>query len=460
LCRQEELAAGDSGQVYVSARMSTDPDETSPLWEKIHVEFPAMNGAAYFTRRRCPEDVCELLFDELTIALPVEWEPDVTLPPYNYSWDQAPIALSSHLVRLLNEAQSIADFYARQYQISRSRVEIRLWNNLVVPLRFWYTTVANDVEMILWPDNPEQYGQNGGFRETHDLAHEWAHMIQSEVIYRRMDLPGGGGDHSGCETQESAEKRWTEGTAEGLAELYTVNALGTRFGTISGSGPGDHVGPGQEFESNNWICSFECTPELENSVAFYFYLMSRLWPHEVMNTWRNGLIVRPSSPSPDIVKSAREFHNVWNDRQRTNAFIYNHTPGPISDDAIYALALFCADPVAAFNSDPENASDPGIVTGIDAGESEEIRQLLARPNPFRAGTHLSIALGREGPLRVEVFDTSGRRVRRLRAEGTGRIVSTEWNGLTDAGVQAGSGVYFVRASRGEGVLTRRIVLIR
>jgi hypothetical protein len=180
-----------------------------------------------------------------------------------------------------------------------------------------------------------------------------------------------------------------------------------------------------------------------------------------MNTWRNALIVRPSSPTPDIVKSAREFHNVWNDRQRTNAFIYNHVPGPISDDAIYALALFCSDPVAAFNSDPENASNPGTVTGIDTEGSEESqRLLLARPNPFRGGTRFSISLGREGPLRVEVFDANGRRVRRLRAEGSGKIVSAEWNGLTDAGVEAGSGVYFVRASRRESVLTRRIVLIR
>lgn len=462
VCRLEELTAGDSGQVYVPARWSNDPDDTlSPLWDLIRVEFPAMNSAAYITRKQCPESWCELLFDDMFIANAVEWYPSITLPPYAYSWDQSPTALSPHFIRLLNKAQSIADFYWQQYAISRSRVEIRLWNNLTVPRRWWYTTVFESVEMIHWPDNPERYGPEGSLYETYALAHEWAHMIQSEVIYQRMQLPGGIDQHNGCDEDADAETRWNEGTANALAELYLVNHLGLRHGTTAYGGT--EAGPGKEFISGNWFCPVVggCIPEREFSVSFYFYLMSRLWPREAMSTWRYGQIIRPSSPSPDIVSSVREFHNLWNDRQRPNAFIYSHVPGPVSDDAIYALAVFCNDAVAAYNSDPHNAGDPNIVTGV--GEVETYRgptMLNAYPNPSRGGVHLVLMSEWAGPLEAEMFDVTGRRVRRITLSGKPGRTMIGWDGRDDRGALVGNGVYFARFSNGGRTITARVVLIK
>lgn len=85
--------------------------------------------------------------------------------------------------------------------------------------------------------------------------------------------------------------------------------------------------------------------------------------------------------------------------------------------------------------------------------------LKAAPNPARGEARLSMVLSRGAPVRVEVFDLRGRRVRVLsdRAASAGARELT-WDGRDDFGAATGPGVYFVRVSAGAESRTVRLVL--
>jgi len=75
--------------------------------------------------------------------------------------------------------------------------------------------------------------------------------------------------------------------------------------------------------------------------------------------------------------------------------------------------------------------------------------LHVSPNPMQGRLVVNLSIERATSMRVDVFDVTGRRVRRIAdgaigygATGHTRVV---WDGMTDAGIPAAGGVYFVRA---------------
>ena len=83
------------------------------------------------------------------------------------------------------------------------------------------------------------------------------------------------------------------------------------------------------------------------------------------------------------------------------------------------------------------------------------------PNPFNSQTVISYFLDTPGPARLEVFALSGQRVTVLhqgpQQAGYHRL---RWNGRDDAGHPVASGMYLYRLVTNEGVLTRKLVLLR
>lgn len=90
-----------------------------------------------------------------------------------------------------------------------------------------------------------------------------------------------------------------------------------------------------------------------------------------------------------------------------------------------------------------------------------LRLLAATPNPFNPRTRVSFELAEAGPVRVDVFDSRGRRVATLLDEerGPGRHALT-FEGRDSAGRELGSGVYHLRLSSRDQVRTRSLVLLR
>lgn len=83
------------------------------------------------------------------------------------------------------------------------------------------------------------------------------------------------------------------------------------------------------------------------------------------------------------------------------------------------------------------------------------------PNPFNPSTEIRFEVARAGRGSLRVFNLRGELVRVLRegnfASGPGTVV---WNGLTDAGVNASSGVYFYRLEVAGDIQTKRMVLLK
>lgn len=98
----------------------------------------------------------------------------------------------------------------------------------------------------------------------------------------------------------------------------------------------------------------------------------------------------------------------------------------------------------------------------DAGRLPSRAQLLPNvPNPFNPATDLRFSLARSGPVRIDLFDTAGRRVRRidLGEQPAGENFVT-WRGQDDAGRPVASGVYLVRLTTEDGIDSQRIVLLK
>ena len=83
------------------------------------------------------------------------------------------------------------------------------------------------------------------------------------------------------------------------------------------------------------------------------------------------------------------------------------------------------------------------------------------PNPFNPSTHIRFQLAMDARVTLEVFNLLGQKVRRLASSqypaGAHTVV---WDGLSDAGTPAASGIYFYRLSAGEFVQSRRMLLLR
>ena len=100
------------------------------------------------------------------------------------------------------------------------------------------------------------------------------------------------------------------------------------------------------------------------------------------------------------------------------------------------------------------AAEPPLLTGFS---------LMANfPNPFNAATHIRYSVGTEGPVSLEVFDVTGRRVRRLvnREWSTPGAYELRWNGRNEEGVEVASGVYIYRLLARDQTVSRRMMLVR
>jgi len=89
----------------------------------------------------------------------------------------------------------------------------------------------------------------------------------------------------------------------------------------------------------------------------------------------------------------------------------------------------------------------------------------ARPNPFNPSTTIEFSLAVEGRVDLRVFDCAGRVVRTLvDAELEAGPHTITWDGTTDTGVRAASGVYFVRMEAAGHMdafhATRKLVLLK
>ncbi len=105
---------------------------------------------------------------------------------------------------------------------------------------------------------------------------------------------------------------------------------------------------------------------------------------------------------------------------------------------------------------------PEAVGGSDIALAAPMRIGLNEvfPNPFTGETTIRYAVSRPQPVRIAVYDVTGRRVRVLRnAPVDPGVSSMVWDGRDFAGARVASGVYFVRLRSDEVTEARKVVRI-
>jgi flagellar hook assembly protein FlgD len=87
----------------------------------------------------------------------------------------------------------------------------------------------------------------------------------------------------------------------------------------------------------------------------------------------------------------------------------------------------------------------GPGTGVEGTTTFATRLSHARPNPFNPSTTIAYSLAGRSHVTIHVYDVAGRVVRTLvdgEAEAGEHVIV--WDGTTDSGERAASGVYFVK----------------
>jgi hypothetical protein len=101
--------------------------------------------------------------------------------------------------------------------------------------------------------------------------------------------------------------------------------------------------------------------------------------------------------------------------------------------------------------------EPGTPGGTPAG----FALLPCRPNPFNPSTTVAFTLPSAQPVRLAIYDAAGRRVRMLIEETRpAGLNEVRWDGRTDAGAPASSGVYYCRLEAGPLRRTARMDLVK
>jgi cyclomaltodextrinase len=109
-----------------------------------------------------------------------------------------------------------------------------------------------------------------------------------------------------------------------------------------------------------------------------------------------------------------------------------------------------------------------IISTIVENQSEEYIQLPTVlklhqnfPNPFNPNTIIQFDLPKQEQVKIYIFNILGKEIavitNSVYSAGTHQVV---WNGRTNAGMQASSGVYFVRLEDGSLTDTKKIVLMK
>ncbi len=129
------------------------------------------------------------------------------------------------------------------------------------------------------------------------------------------------------------------------------------------------------------------------------------------------------------------------------------------EDKIYVFGGHGENPGNVFNSVLcYDAKATGITNRITP---EQYLLLESYPNPFNSETRIRFSIPESVPINLSVFDVQGRKISTLI---DGRINpgthQTSWNGLSDGNSPIASGVYFLRLSTENRIITRKLVCIR
>jgi hypothetical protein len=93
--------------------------------------------------------------------------------------------------------------------------------------------------------------------------------------------------------------------------------------------------------------------------------------------------------------------------------------------------------------------------------SPNAASLEVSPNPYRLSAHITYAVPGTAKVVLRIWNVEGHLVRTLEnTTRSGGVYATQWDGTDEDGRQVSSGLYFCRLEIGQGVVTRKLALLR
>lgn len=160
---------------------------------------------------------------------------------------------------------------------------------------------------------------------------------------------------------------------------------------------------------------------------------------EYQDPWTN--VVEPPPGNPDAIAMV------------TYVYLVKTTIGGTP------VGWYPTDPSGVVYSIGTSARPSAHVSAPELNESTSSLSFEASPNPFTETTEIEFALPHERSVSVDVYDVSGRLVRRLGTAVDDRV-SVVWDGRNDNGVAVANGVYFVGAAFGSERRVLKVTLLR
>jgi hypothetical protein len=109
------------------------------------------------------------------------------------------------------------------------------------------------------------------------------------------------------------------------------------------------------------------------------------------------------------------------------------------------------------------ANSSSAATGVTSttAASPKLGAITASPNPFNPETAIDFTTARAGHVTARIYDVSGRAVRTL----VDKVLEAgshtfRWNGSTDDGERAASGIYFLKLRSPDGDGEKRLILAK
>jgi hypothetical protein len=103
-----------------------------------------------------------------------------------------------------------------------------------------------------------------------------------------------------------------------------------------------------------------------------------------------------------------------------------------------------------------------VYAGAKGTPAHYVLSVANHPNPFNPATEVAFTIPASGPVTLAIYDVRGARIATLvdHVEHAAGAYRAPWNGMSDLGVAAPSGIYFARIDHNGTVRTRKLVMLK
>ena len=199
--------------------------------------------------------------------------------------------------------------------------------------------------------------------------------------------------------------------------------------------------------SAGWAGSFSASTL--PTYAFYDWVKYYLWVDGTGNAGTNN----------DFILMWEDHFDIWDTSRWEKA---THTWDGNNADFIHNNVVFMSGYMILCLTTPSATGYNGEPLSVSDIEQPQTFQMdIAYPNPFNRKIVISISLSHAQSINLAIYNNRGKLIHTLVKESinAGKKLFT-WNGLTDNGLAAPTGVYLVRLSSADHFKTQKIILLK